>query len=144
MRVLIDTCIVIDAMQARKPFDKAAQNIFLNAANNRFVGCITAKSLTDIYYLMHRYTHDDKASRAALGKLVSLFTLLDTAGMDCRHAIPSPVSDFEDAVMIETAIREEADCIVTRNTRDYSASSIPVYTPDAFLDMLATPELYDS
>ena len=140
MRVLIDTCVVVDAMQARKPFDKAAREIFLNAANNRFIGCITAKSLTDIYYLMHRYTHNDKASRAVLGKLVTLFNLLDTAGADCRHAIPSPVSDFEDAVMIETAIRVEADCIVTRNTRDYTASVVPVYTPEAFLQLLESPE----
>ena len=38
--------------------------------------------------------------------------------------------------MIETATRAQVDCIVTRNTKDYSRSSVPVYTPDEFLNHL--------
>ena len=53
--------------------------------------------------------------------------------MDCRHALPSEISDFEDALMVETAILTEADCIVTRNIRDYSKSPVQVYTPKEFL-----------
>ena len=115
MRVLIDTCIIIDALQNREPFKDDSQKIFLLAANQQFTGYITAKSVTDIYYLMHRSTHSDKESRTVLSKLFKLFDLLDTDGIDCRKAIPSPISDFEDAVMIETAEREEIDFIVTRN-----------------------------
>ena len=140
MIALIDTCVIVDALQSREPFAKDAQDIFLNAANNRFVGCITAKSLTDIYYLMHRFTHDDKASRQVLSKLITLFRLVDTAGVDCRHAIPSAVTDYEDAVMIETAIRIEADCIVTRNGRDYKLSGVPVYSPKEMLNLLNASE----
>lgn len=136
MRALLDTCVVIDAMQSREPFAKDAQMIFLAAANNQFIGCITAKSATDIYYLMHRHTHDDKASRDVLNRLFTLFDVLDTAGLDCRRAIPSPVMDFEDAVMIETAKRTELDCIITRNVRDYTKTDIPVYPPDVFLGKL--------
>ena len=33
MRVLIDTCIVIDALQSREPFCVAAQKIFIAAAS---------------------------------------------------------------------------------------------------------------
>lgn len=115
MRAFIDTCVVIDALQSREPFAKDAQGVFLAAANNLFLGYISAKSVTDVYYLMHRHTHDDKASRDILNKLFALFDVLDTAGIDCRKAVLSPVSDFEDAVMVETALRSEVDCIVTRN-----------------------------
>ena len=97
MRTLIDTCVIIDALQSREGFEKEAQNIFLAAANNAFLGYITAKAVTDIYYLMHRYTHSDKTSRDTLNKLFTLFDVLDTSGIDCRKAVPSPVSDFEDA-----------------------------------------------
>ena len=105
---------------------------------NLFVGCITAKASTDIYYLMHRHTHSDKASREVLNKLFSLFEVADTAGIDCRRAIPSPVSDFEDAVMIETAARTEVDCIVTRNEQDFVKSTVPVLLPKDFLSRLMT------
>lgn len=138
MRALLDTCVIIDALQSREPFCKNAQTIFLSAANNQFIGCITAKSVTDIYYLTHRCTHDDKAARTVLSKLFTLFDVLDTAGGDCRHAIPSAISDYEDAVMVETALRTESDCIVTRNVRDFQKAGVPVYTPEEFLQKLET------
>ena len=37
-----------------------------------------------------------------LSKLFVLIEVIDAAGPDCCHAIPSPVSDFEYAVMIAT------------------------------------------
>lgn len=138
MRAFIDTCVVIDALQSREPFAKDAQGVFLAAANNLFLGYISAKSVTDVYYLMHRHTHDDKASRDILNKLFALFDVLDTAGIDCRKAVLSPVSEFEDAVMVETALRSEVDCIVTRNPRDFTKSPVPVYEPKAFLKLLET------
>lgn len=136
MRALIDTCVIIDVLQDRQPFCREAQNIFLCAANNLFTGCITAKSCTDIYYLSHRNTHSDKTSREILTKLFALFEVLDTAGMDCRRAIPSPIADFEDAVMAETAARAEADCIITRNLEDFKKSNIPALSPAQFLERL--------
>lgn len=138
MRALLDTCVIIDALQSREPFCKNAQTIFLAAANNQFIGCITAKSVADIYYLMHRHTHNDKAARTVLSKLFTIFDVLDTAGMDCRHAIPSAISDYEDAVTAETAVRTESDCIVTRNERDFQKSDVPIYTSEEFLKKLET------
>ena len=136
MRVILDTCIIMDAIQNREPFAEDAKSIVRAAANKWFTGCITAKSSTDIYYLTHRCTHSDKDTRAILTKLFILFDVIDTAVMDARKAISSEVSDYEDAVMIETAIREDADCIVTRNIKDYSKSPVPVYKPAEFLRLL--------
>lgn len=135
MKALIDTCVILDALQAREPFFADAKNIFLGAARNLFDGYISAKATTDIYYLMHRHTHSDKESRDILNKIFVLFGVLDTAGIDCRRAVVSQTVDFEDAVMIETAIRCEVDCIVTRNTSDYTKSPIKVYSPKDFLDI---------
>jgi len=63
----------------------------------------------------------------------SLFELLDTAGMDCRRAISSELTDYEDAMIVETALRCGVDCIVTRNLKDYERSPVQVYSPSAFL-----------
>lgn len=136
MNVLIDTCIIIDALQSREPFAKDAQEIFLLSANNIFSGFITAKSSSDIYYLMHRCTHSDKDSRAVLSKLFTLFGVLDTNGIDCQKAILSKMGDYEDAIMNETALRTEMDCIVTRNISDYAAADVPVYTPRDLIEKL--------
>lgn len=143
MRALIDTCIIIDALQSREPFAENAQQIFLLAANRKFTGYVTAKSVTDIYYLMHRCTHNDKETRTILNKLLILFGIMDTTGEDCLHALISNVSDYEDAVMIETAKRSDADCIVTRNTKDYVYADITVYTPDEFISKIKAEEEMD-
>lgn len=138
MTALLDTNVIVDALQAREPWNKAAENIFLKVANNTFTGCITAKSVTDIYYLCHHALHDDAKTRSLISRLFLLFKVLDTAGIDTEKALASAVSDYEDAVMIETALREKCDCLVTRNVKDYSASVIPVYTPEEFLQILTT------
>lgn len=136
MRALIDTCVVMDFLQNREPFATAAHKVFRAAALEMYSGCISAKSATDIYYLTHRCTHSDKESRTKLNQLLTIVEMLDSKADDVFHAISSEVSDFEDAVMIETAIRSNVDCIITRNTRDYSKSPVPVYTPGRFLEVL--------
>jgi predicted nucleic acid-binding protein len=137
MRAVIDTCVVVDVLQSRMPFCKDAQTVFLLCANRQYEGFLTAKAVTDIYYLTHRQTHSDKTAREILTKLCALFGLLDTAALDIRRAISAEVSDFEDAVMIETAFRSGIDCIVTRNTKDYSKAPIPVYPPERFAELLS-------
>lgn len=136
MRALIDTCIVIDALQSREPFAEDAQQIFLAVANKRVMGFLTAKSAADVYYITHRHTHSDRDTRHVLSILFHLFELLDSAGMDCRRAISSELTDYEDALMTETALRCGMDCIVTRNLRDYGKSPVPVYSPSEFLSLI--------
>ena len=70
-------------------------------------------------------------TRKILGKLFTLFHLLDTTSLDCRKAISSEIGDYEDAIMVETAIRS-----VTRSVKDYAKSSIKVHEPSALIKLL--------
>lgn len=116
------------------------KQFFVRLHREQFSGCITAKSATDIYYLTHRVTHSDKEARNKLNSLLSIISMLDSAAVDVFHALSSDTSDFEDAVMIETASRSHVDCIITRNQKDYKKYSVPVFTPAEFLQQL-TDEL---
>ena len=136
MKAIIDTCIVVDALQKRESFFPEAESIFLLCANLKFDGFLSAKAITDIYYLTHQQTHSNEETRKIIRTLCNLFHLLDTTSLDIQKAISSEVSDFEDAVRIETAIRSKLDCIVTRNTSDYKKSVIPVYTPNEFIKLV--------
>jgi len=138
MRALIDTCVIIDALQNREPFAQEAQQIFFTIANKHATGYISAKSVLDIYYLIHRSTHSDEATRKILKTLLGLFDILDTTQLDCRQALSSDISDYEDAVMCETAKRCDVDCIVTRNQKDYAKSEVTVYSPAEFLEQIVT------
>ena len=72
--------------------------------------------------------------------MLNLFDLIDTAGMDCRRAISSEMSDFEDAVMAESALRSGMDYIMTRNSRDYRRSPVPICTPGELLEKIRPEE----
>ena len=127
----------MDAVQSRKPFDKAAEYILLAASNLIFDGFVSAKSMTDIFYLSHRLTHDNAMAKTILGRIATIFDVVDTAGNDVLSAIASNTADFEDAVMIETATREKMNYIVTRNMDDYKLSPIKVLSPDEFIQILS-------
>ena len=138
MKVLIDTCVIIDALQNRQEFAENAQKILIAVANRAFEGFISAKSVTDIYYLTHKQTHSNSQTRMILQSLFSLVNIVDTLALDCMNAMSSPMSDYEDAVMSETSFRECMDYIVTRILRDYTKSKVPVLKPADFLELLKT------
>lgn len=136
MKALVDTCVVIDALQDRKPFSENARKIFLAAASAQFDAYLTAKEVTDIYDLTHHALHSREKTEQIMTTLLSLFPVLDTCASDVEQAIVSPVTDYEDAVMVATAEREHLDCIVKRNIKDYKKSSISVYSPEEFLNCI--------
>lgn len=137
MNILVDTCVIIDALQQREPFVKDSQALLLAVADGTVSGFIPAKSIADIYYITHRHLHSDERTRILLKKLLMSFGILDTSALDCRNALTSPVSDFEDALLVETAYRTGVDYIVTRNIRDFSRSVIQAVTPSDFMKMIA-------
>ncbi len=136
MTVLLDTCVIIDFLQKREPFYKDAYTIMRYAAAENFSAYTTAKASADIYYLTYRCTHSKNDSREIIDKLFSIIGLLDTSAEDVFRAVSSQIGDFEDAIMVETGRRNNLDCIVTRNKKDYEESPVTIYSPEEFLSVL--------
>ena len=134
MKALIDTNVIIDALQSRKDFNEDAEFVMLQACE--YDGYIAATSITDIYYIQHRYYHNQEKAKNNLEKILKLYDVIDVTGADCHNAIRNNISDYEDAVLVESAIRNDIDCIVTRNAKDFKNSVITIYTPIEFLRLL--------
>ena len=96
MNVLIDTNVILDAMLSRSPFTETAQKLFIMAAEEKINAYVTASSITDIYYLLHRYLHDNERCRQEIFKLIKIFGILDVTGSDCEKALELPMADYED------------------------------------------------
>lgn len=133
MNVLTDTNIILDAMMSRAPYDKAAQKLFLLAAQNKIRGYITANSVTDIYYILHKYLHDNNKCKQALIKLFMIFDVLDITGSDCKKALEFQMSDYEDALLAACAKRTKMDYIISRNLKDFVHSPVKTISPDDFI-----------
>lgn len=135
MKVVLDTNIIIDALTNRQPFCKDAQSILLLAEQHKLDGYITSNTATDIYYILHRYFHDSQKVKDIMEILFDSISVLSVDENDCKASLHSRISDYEDAVLESSASNGLADCIVTRNIKDFSFSRIPVYTSRDFLSI---------
>ena len=118
--------------------------IFLAIANKQIIGCVTAKQIADIHYFSRKQFKEqdnvDAKCRTVITKLLALFELLDTLGIDCQDAIAYENNDYEDAIMISTSVRSGVDSIITRDKRHYHSAPLPVYTAEEFAKKLKTQE----
>ena len=135
MRALIDVNVIIDAVEDREPFCELAYQIALLVERGYIEGCVTADSLTNLFYVVKRAGGLEKARKVIEGTL-KIFKVLDVTEMDCRLALLSGRADFEDAVLMESARRNGVEYIVTRNEKDFSDSPVPVISPEEFLKIV--------
>ena len=129
MKFILDTCIIVDILQKREPFFKDAYSFIQNMIFHGITGIVHTSSITDIHYILKKSMKDEARVRENLKYVFTLFDVVDTTKHDCYEAIFSDTTDYEDAVMIEVAVRLGADAIITRNIKDYQKSHIPVSTP---------------
>lgn len=133
MNVILDTNVVLDVLADRKPFVALSAEAIARAELSGCAVAITANTVTDLYYLLRRHLSDGARAKSLLLGAVRRIMVLDTTRDVCLSAFDSPVADFEDAVLAESALRWGADCIVTRNVDDFAASPIKAVTPEEFI-----------
>lgn len=137
MKILVDTNVIIDALTSREPFKEEAEQIFMLAANGIEDMYITANSATDIYYLVRKYLHSTEQAKSVMSKLYELFHILDVTANDCKEALLTEMSDYEDSVIYCCASNNHIDYIVTRNIKDYEKSKVRAILPDQLLRMVS-------
>lgn len=133
-KVLLDTNIVLDAVAAREPFLKNAENIFKLVKDRKITAFITANSITDIYCIA-RKSRGEAETREALRILLNTFSTVDVRGRECREALDFPLDDYEDALLCVCGIKAGVDCIVTRDEDmlNMKSGTVRILSPDAFL-----------
>lgn len=136
MRALIDTNVVIDVLQKREPFFSDSYAVLGACAKEELEGCFTAKAVTDVFYVMHRYYHDNAPCIDAVRKLYDILTVVDTTASACLDATFSGIADYEDAVVDEMAVALGADVIITRNKGDFRHSKTKAVTPAELFGLL--------
>ncbi len=133
MKIVFDTNVILDVLGERMPFSPLSTEAMAVIEREGIVGAMTANTITDLYFLLQRRKMASDAIKDALVKLMDALEVLDTTRELCLLGFRSPVADFEDAVLVETAKRWSADFIVTRNTGDFTASSVEAITPTELL-----------
>ena len=71
---------------------------------------------------------------------MALFEVASVNRLVIENALKIKFTDFEDAVLHESAIHAGVEYIISRNIKDFKNAKIPVFTPTEFLSMLESLE----
>ena len=133
MRILFDTCVVIDILAKGRFFADSFAAYDIALFKKRDV-CLSASSTTDIVYVFHARCALPKANvREMARQFVDLFDVIDNTETDVRRASESDMPDYEDALIAYAALRSGVDFIITRNPKDFEHSPVPVMEPSEFV-----------
>jgi predicted nucleic acid-binding protein len=138
MKVLLDTNIIMDALQERQPYDAAAKEIMRRAQDGELACLFTANAATDIFFLYSK-ARNVQSARAALSFLLANYKVVSVTQGDCFTAMDAGIDDFEDALAAVCAAKAKVDYIVTRDEKFLQCdSAVPLINAEDLLKKLNT------
>ena len=135
MKVLIDTNVILDVLCNREGFSEASAKVWKYCETGILNGYVSALSIPNIVYILRKELDPDK-TKTVIDRLFMLFDIVELMPDDLKKAADMKLSDFEDAVQMVCADRIDADFIVTRNIRDFSASKVTAVKPTELLERI--------
>ncbi len=133
--VLIDINILLDVLQKREPFYETSARLLALVETGRVQGYVAAHSLTTLFYLIKK----DRSAAEARATITNLLQFIKIAPVDqgtIEQALHLDYGDYEDAVQMISAVQCKADCLITRNVKDYQPALLSVLQPVDFLGTL--------
>ena len=134
---MCDTNIIIDILLEREPFVDDSYKVLSLCEEHKVNGFISASSITEIYYLVRKYTHSTELAYNAVGKVLEIVKICSVTNDDVLTAFQRKAKDFEDCLVATCAKSIHCDYIVTRNKKDFEEFDIPLLTPTEFLEQFS-------
>ncbi len=135
-QIFLDTNVNIDFLAGRKPFSIAAAQIFDLAVSGKIKVYISAVSYNNIYYILSQ-TYSNTQTIKLLDELCEMTEVADVTKAIIKKSLKSGFKDFEDAIQYNCALSlNKIDFIVTRNTKDFKKSTLPVMNPQEALSLI--------
>jgi hypothetical protein len=100
--------------------------LFQAIDSGQLVGCVTATTLTDIFYISRKHTRSVERARQAVSEMLTAMVICPIDRAVLESAFNSGVVDFEDAVQIFGAVAQGLDGILTRDSKGFLSSPIPI------------------
>jgi predicted nucleic acid-binding protein len=134
-KVMIDLNVILDVLQKRDPFYETSAALLAAAETGQIQGFIAAHGVTTLFYLIQKGRSSSEA-RATITNLLQFLKIGPVDQTTIEQALNLDYRDFEDAVQMMSAVQCKADCLITRNIKDYQPVLLPVIQPVDFLGTL--------
>jgi predicted nucleic acid-binding protein len=127
--IFLDTNVLIDFFADRKPFSIDAARLFDYSLKKKITIYISAVSYNNIYYII-RQSLSHAETIKMLTEISEWTNVIDLTKEIINKSLTSEFKDFEDAIQYHCAKSiNKIDLIVTRDTKDYKGSSLPILSP---------------
>ena len=94
---------------------------------------MSSLSVVNAIYVGKKY--ELSVVKRRIKSILSFVSVCDLTAKVVTKALDEEWKDYEDSVQNLSAVEVFADCIVTRNKKDFQNSSIPVYTVEEFMSL---------
>lgn len=133
---MFDSDVLLDVLAQRQPFVVASARALNTVTQGQVQGYVSGHAVTNIFYILRRQIGSE-AARELLSRLLQRIQVASVTDEVIQQALQSLVTDFEDAVTSAAANAAGLEVIVTQNTSDFVASSVPAILPEEFLATLS-------
>ena len=133
--ILVDLNIILDYLGDRDGCEKAGE-LFAKCFQKELKGYVCAHEITTLSYFLGKTQKNKNETLKIISRIMQIFDLIETNKTILEKAVLSTITDFEDAVIVESAKLKKIDCIITRNIKDYKNCTVPVMPPEEYLAQL--------
>ncbi|HEU4497341.1 MAG TPA: PIN domain-containing protein [Flavobacterium sp.] len=136
IRLFLDTNAVLDLLAERIPFYDSIAKVATLADQKELALIVSPLSFTTVDYVLNKY----ESSVSVLNKLRKFKIICEVCDVNeeiIEKALNSSFKDFEDAVQYFAAIQSNCSIIITRNSKDFKSSILPIMTAEEYLSSIA-------
>lgn len=136
-RVKFDINVLTDVAANREPFASESGAAIDPVIEGKIEGFVAAHAVTTLFYLVHKKRGPSEAL-AAIDFVLAYFKVvhIDTELLHAARGLAG--ADFEDNVVICSALRANCEIIVSRDSSGFHGAEIPSLLPADFRAWLAT------
>ena len=130
--LFLDTNVVLDLLGERDPYYEPAAMIVSLADRNVVTVVVSALTYPTVHYLLTKFEREHMV-RDKIRKFRAITQTSDLTDSIIEKALGSDFRDFEDALQYHCALQADCDILITRNTKDFRKSRIPVLSAEEYL-----------
>lgn len=134
LRIFLDTDVLLDIILERGEHSSNALQVLALQDDNKAVVFTSSLNLANIAYFSRKFGKDPFQ---VIRSLLKWIRVIDLEKKHFELVVNSNFKDFEDGLQYYASLEiDNIDAIITRNSKDYKSSTIPVFTPQEFVKSL--------
>ena len=135
IKTFVDSDIILDLLQERKPFFKDALTLFALIEKGNIQGYVSPLIFSNLYYILRKF-RNAKFAVSSLLRLKLLVKILPINEKIINLALSSDFKDFEDAIQYYSVLENNIPHLITRNKKDYKKSDLVICNSKELLKII--------